>query len=73
MSVGSPLIQRPLYLNYENFDNTDIFFTFLSTEWTVVNTLSASKTVRVKNTSECFDGEIADKIQCLIKHTIKLS
>ena len=57
-------MQRASFPNYENFDNPDTASNnFINRLNCVVNVVAHFKTVRVKsNTSEWFDGEIANKI-----------
>ena len=57
-------LERASFQNYDNFRNPDIAYNdFINRIEYVVNVVAPFKTVRVKsNTSEWFDGEIADKI-----------
>ena len=50
--------------NYDNFHNLDLAYSdFISRLESVINVVAPAKTVRIKNnTSEWFDGEIAEEI-----------
>ena len=64
VDVYKQALERASFPNYDNFHNPDIAYNdFINRLDCVVNTVAPFKTVRVKNnTSEWFDGEIADKI-----------
>ena len=57
-------LERALFPNYDNFHNPDIAYNnFINRLNCMVNFIAPFKTVRVKNnTSDWFDGEIANKI-----------
>ena len=67
-------LERALFPNYDNFHNPDIAYnSFINRLNCMVNFIAPFKTVRVKNnTSDWFDGEIANYI-CMISYTKDLS
>ena len=64
VDVYKQALERASFPNYDNFHNPDIAYNdFINKVDCVINAVAPFKTVRVKNnTSEWFDGEIADKI-----------
>ena len=62
-------LEKASFPNYDNFHNPDIAYNdFIDRNYYVVNAVAPFKTVRVKNnTSDWFDGEVADKIHTLKK------
>ena len=64
VDIYKQALERPSFRSYDNFHNPDIACNdFINRLDCAVNAVAPFKTVKVKNnTSECFDGEIADKI-----------
>ena len=64
VDIYKQALERASFPNYDNFHNPDIAYNdFINRLACVINAVAPFKTVRVKNnTSEWFDGEIADKI-----------
>ena len=64
VDISKQAVERALLPNYDNFHNPDRAYNdFINRPDCVLHTVAPFKTVRAKNnTSEWFDGEIADKI-----------
>ena len=64
VDIHKQALERASFPNYDNFHNPDIAYNdFINRLACVIDTVAPFRTVRVKNnTSEWFDGEIADKI-----------
>ena len=58
-------LERVSLFNFKNFDNPEIAYSdFITKLDCVINAIAPFMTVRTKNNAgECFDGEIAEKMQ----------